>query len=377
MPPSNVRKPLTTRVAAYFSVGALFSLALPAFGHPLTVTRGTAIVADNTLTITLDVRADNLVHALDVDANSDGLYDLTALRRAAETHSLALLQRLIVRDARGEQLKGRLEFWTLDHDGGDALDYDDFRRSQVRYAFKFALDTHNDYLSFQQRVAASDTIIPSTIVLAARTGVRPLGTIRMTSRGNVEVLPLVPRVGASADLASAAEGSDCPIARFVQSEAQDTIRAIVRVHDARIRVDLFIPIRLLETWTPLHRARRDFLEADEQLRSQKEIARFMAMHNPVSIGERRVEGRIAGIEFLDVGELGRDQAQGSRRLSVWTTRARITTEYKTPHRPTSVELRWTLFNAAVLAAHALIVVDGDCLEHDLSTYDPHLRWMAK
>ena len=106
------------------------------------------------------------------------------------------------------------------------------------------------------------------------------------------------------------------------------------------------------------------------------------MHNPMSIDGQRVEARLNGdvVEFLDVGEFGGDPGRTPQRLSAWTSRVRITMEYDSPGHPRSVDLQWTLFNASVLAAHFLIVVDGAgtpafrCFEHDLTTYDPHVRW---
>ena len=96
----------------------------------------------------------------------------------------------------------------------------------------------------------------------------------------------------------------------------------------------------------------------------------------MSIDGHLVGGQFAGVEFLDVGEFAGDPERAPRRLSAWTARVRITMEYNSPTHPASIDLRWTLFNASVLTAHALIVVDGDCLERDLSTYDPHFKWTA-
>ncbi len=366
MRPSKIDGAMTVRFAACYGV---WLLALPAFGHPMTVTRGTALVTKEAVVLSLEIRAEDLLHTQKLSPNAEGLYAIEEVRRAAEMHGRALCRSIVVRDARGEEVDGRFDSCKVDRDGSDGLSVDDLRRSRVRCTLKFAMRGTNEYLSFQQVRRRADDVLPTSIVLAIRAGDVSLGTVRLTGGGNVEVVRL-----ASAKVGSAAAGSGCDTERFVQSEAQHTVRAIVRVHDAGVRLELFMPVPLLETWIALPRSRRDFFEGEEQIRCQRELARFIAAHNPLSIDGRRVAGRFAGVAFLDVGEYGDDLGRTARRLSAWTSRVRITMEFDSPRQPRSVELKWTLFNASVLAAHALIVVDDDCQERDLSTYDPHLKW---
>ena len=80
-----------------------------------------------------------------------------------------------------------------------------------------------------------------------------------------------------------------------------------------------------------------------------------------------------GIEYLDVGEPGGDAAHLPRRPSAWMSRGQITAEYPSHDFPRKLDLQWTLFNASVLTAHAMVLANGRCIEHDLSVYDPHLK----
>lgn len=360
----------TFRLAACCGAWLLSIFAAPAFGHPMKVTRGTVVVADGTLTLSLETPAEALLHAEKLSPSAEGRYAVEAIRRAAESYGQDMRRRIAIRDARGEEVDGRLESCSLDHDGGSGLSLDDLRQTLVRCTLKFALGRANEYLSFQQVERGVDAILPSTFVLSVRAGDVTLGTVRLTRGGNVEIVRLTSKEG------SVVEQSGCPTGRFVQTDSQGTIRAILRIHDAGVRLEVFMTVRMLETWIALKRSQRDFLEVDEQIRCRAEIARFMAKYNRMSIDGRRVEARRIDIEFLDVGELGGDAGRSHRRLSAWTSRVRITMEYDSPSHPGSVDLYWTLFNASVLTAHALIVVDGNCLERDLSTYDPHLGWTA-
>ncbi len=55
----------------------------------------------------------------------------------------------------------------------------------------------------------------------------------------------------------------------------------------------------------------------------------------------------------------------------------MTTEYPSHDFPRELDLQWTLFNSSVITAPAMVLANGRCIEHDLSTYDPHLIWTCQ
>jgi hypothetical protein len=251
------------------------------------------------------------------------------------------------------------------------MEFERFRRTGISFVLEYAVDRRYRYLSFQQVAIESGAAERSSVILAVRTDEAPLRTLQLTAGGNVEVVMIQ-----SPELHSTFENSDCDQRRFVLTEAQRTVRVTLAIEDNGARVDLYMPVGLLETWHALGRSQGDFFEIQEQVQSQKQIIRFLASHNPTAINGVRVEGRVTQVSFLDVGEFVLPPNAHPRRLSAWTSRVHVVISYESSVTPETVELQWTLFNASVLSANAMIFANRDCLEIDISSYSPTLEWSA-
>jgi len=327
--------------------------------------------------MTLEVGGEDLLHTSYMRAESDGCFKLDEVRRAADEYGKVLRRQIVVRDARGETVMGKLQSSNLENVADDNLTFDTLRRLRIRYIVVYVLAGTNDYISFQQDVRQAGPALSSAIVLAVQVGSSPVQAVRLTRGGNVEVvrLPSSDRQGVPETSVHQHAGREpCRTEPFVLSEAQQTMRALVKIQNAGVRVELFMPFQLLETWQPIARAHRDFLDADEQARAQESIRRAFSSQNTLFMDDRPVDGKIVDITFLDVGETGDETPRRDRRHSTWTSRVRVAWEYPSLASPRSLDLHWTLFNAAVLSAQALVVVGHECFEHDFSTYDPHLKW---
>jgi hypothetical protein len=351
-------------------------LTSPAFGHSVAVTRGKAVADGDVLTITLVAYGHDLLHTQDLRVDADGTVALEDIHRASAGHGDSLRRSLVVRDSAGEAVDGELESWTFDVPEAGRVDLDGLRPLQMRYTLHYDIPPGGEFVSLQHRVEPRDAMFLSNIVLTVTAADLPPQTVQLTSGGNVEVVRLVPvsnPAGAHDREGPPAVGAVSDGATFVLTDAHRTVRTLLYVEDAGVRMDLFIPVGILETWQPIPRAHRDFLEAAEQERSRERIARFARAHNPLSINDIPAEARISAIDFLDVGEFGDEADPAPRRLSTLTSRVRIRIEYPSPTPLREFDLHWTLFNPAILTAHALILVDGRCFEQDISTYNPHLK----
>ncbi len=375
MQPSRTKQRLTSTIVG----GAIWLCCLvpAALGHPIKVTRGTAVVTNETVMMELRISAEDLLHEPYLIPNEAGKYELDEIRRSAQTRGQAIRRCIVVRDDHGQEIDGELESWHLSWAGGATLGFNELRQLTVRYALRFPLKRSLAYLSFQQDVSRAAHANSTMILLAVRVGDEARRAIRLTSGGNVEIVRLARESHVeAANVWSRAEAASRRIRQFVQSDSHRTVRAIVQMHDAGVRVSLFIPMGILETWMPVARSRVDFLTAEEQDKSEQQIRAFISGQNRVLIEGQVVEGTLTDVEFLDIGDIGGSLEGAGRRLGFWTTRALIRLEYDSNRHPQSVDLKWTLFNSAVLAGHVLIVADGECLEHDVSRYDPNLNWTA-
>jgi hypothetical protein len=247
----------------------------------------------------------------------------------------------------------------------------------VRFKLVYPLSNPVHHLSFQQVLGSASRALPAQIVFPIRSADRELGMVRLTGGGNVEIVTFAPTSEISAaavDARNADRGAVCGAKRFVLKDAYRTVRALVYVKDDGVQVELFIPTQVLETWLPIPRASRDFFEVEEQLGFLSACRRFMDSRNRMHMNGVEREVRVTGVGFLDVGEVGLDERHPPRRLSAWTSRLHVSMVYDSGDLPNHVDLFWDLFNATVLTADVLLMAGDDCVEHDLSTYAPHLTW---
>lgn len=370
-------------MSAVVKVGArsLWVIALicaaPALGHSLSITRGTAVVESDALTLELTVCAEDFLHGGNLRPDKDGYFSLESIRHSAYDYAAALLERMVVRDQRGEVLFGRLDGMVWKATPPAAIDHDRLRRMFARFKLVYTLSNPVHHLSFQQVLGNASRAVPAQIVFAIRTADRDLGTVRLTGGGNVEIVTFAQTPEnpvAAVDGRDANRGAACGVKRFVLKEAYRTIRALVYTKNDGVRVELFIPTQILETWLPIPRARRDFLEIEEQKRFLPKCRRFIASRNRMHINGVQRDVRVTGAGFLEVGEVGLDERQPPRRVSTWTSRLHVSLAYESGDLPNHVELRWDLFNATVLTANLLLLNGDDCDERDLSTYEPRLTW---
>ncbi|MCZ6699137.1 MAG: hypothetical protein O7D94_09430 [Planctomycetota bacterium] len=201
--------------------------------------------------------------------------------------------------------------------------------------------------------------------------------IRLTSGGNVETLAFFPcdperaharkpTLGRGERSARAEEALD--VSRF------KSVRAFVYIDEDRVRIDVFMPVTLVETWWPIDRADRDFLEPAEMNAARDRLLGLFTHQNQLSIDGRRASPEAVQLEFLGPCAIGMKHREPTRRLGAWTARVGASLRYKVDSPPDNVELVWRLFNSAVLNAHATVVFNKDRHEHRLTTYQPAVAW---
>lgn len=375
------RYPSFARAAISFSWFVALHCATPAVGHTLTVTRGTVTVDRESVTLRISIDIHQLSHSRPMRAEDDGTYSQQSVHAPAVEYGSDLLSAIRIRDPRGEVLSGRVASCRLEGAGDTMIDHKRIREVSAYYVFSYELPKPVRYLSFQLDLRDTALVAPTQIVLAVQSTDETARVLCLTSGGNIEVVSLAANrdrgkieIEMQADWRSGDADGSCRPVPFVLSDALRSVRSLVYVENEGVRIELFIPVRVVETWLPIRRTRRDFIEVPEQSEAASQLEQFFASHNPMQINAVRAAPRITRLAFLDFGDAGLGEQRIPRRLSAWTSRLHVSMVYDSTERPRAIDLHWDLFNAAVLTANVLVVYDGGCLERDLSTYEPHLTW---
>jgi len=336
-----------------------------AMAHSVIITRGEVMIDEGSLHVVLRLNGEDLLHERRIEFNDDDTVSVSSVTYAAEQLTESLAARLAVRDDRGEELQIGSTSCTLSQPPPSPIWPSDVNEIELSCSVAYALSREMNYVSLQQRLDQPIKAGPVQFVLAVRRKQEAPRALRISDRGNVEIVLLKPAPTAGV------RSGECDIATFTNEDPLTSIRAVMTITDGGVRVDAIIPLTILKSWIELRNADRDFITSAEQLALTERVEALLESKNPLEINGKPAETKKTVVNFLDLGELA---PRGEpRRLSVWTTRL-IASRFYDSATVDDVKLTWTLFNASVLSANALIVDDKGCTDSDFSSYSPTLRW---
>lgn len=339
-----------------------------ASAHSMSVTGGVVTVTTKAVIMDLSASGHDLMHDPALASRVSRGIPVDDFRVAAQAYADRLAQRLIVRGPNGEPLSGAMQKVTLPTFDKNVLVEKDVTPAAIGYVVRYALNGPAAYISFQQLLVPPERSVPTIFALLVRSPFGEEQAVRLTSGGNVAVVPLGPPEGSPTHQRAA--GPAAAIRSFVLEDAYDTVRAVLRIADTGVILDTYIPVPVVETWLPLPRQSVDFLQVDEQDRAATSIKRWCHDRQTLDAdGTKVVPDRIE-IAFLDVGRL--QPPAEPKRISTWTTRVRITQTYRVERAHREIKLTWRMFNNAVLTAEVLTVRGSATERHEVSTYAPTL-----
>ncbi len=339
-------------------------------GHTLSVVRGRIEVSDSRVILELTANAEDLLHERQLHSSRDVLIDVEDFKHAATDYGERLFDRLVIRGDDGRRLAGRMSSVSSGVIAHDSLEQAQLRDMSIKYSFEYTAPAEPAFLSLQQAVSGEPSSLPIHFLLSFldRPGSERL--FRLTDGGNVEILWL--RRTHFDACHGAPSSRPCDVDRFAGKDALQSVRALIAIDSHEVRLDVFIPIKIAETWLPIPRAHEDFIEIGEQQRVATAVERLIAgrVRAEINGGTRLPHKKRTA--FLLPGET--TPAASARRVSAWTGRLRVSLVFESPVRPDQVIVHWGLFNSAVLTASARVIAQEGCSDYDLSTYQPRLAW---
>ena len=260
------------------------------------------------------------------------------------------LAELVVRDEQGRRRVGRV-----------ASTHPASADDHVLLRIEHALERPPRWVSFHlapgQAPTARARRVELTITDESAAGGAAQRSVTLTSGGNVETL----RFGSPEPVAT------CGPALLDRPDRLQSVQAILRSEDAGRRLEIVIPLRLLESWLPIPRASPDEISVAEQQAARQGIVDLVAARVRMSGGGNVGSAALAGVTFLGLDDAA-TSAPAPRPLGAWTARVAVAL-----HFPQDGPIEWDLWNARVLTASVVVMKGGACEERRLSTYAPSLR----
>ena len=359
----------------------LFCLLLAApvlSAHPISIITGEALVHRDRMEMALAVMPEDFLMVYGLYANADSRIATNDITQSAEKHKKFLLDGLIVRDADGNRLIGnvvKIEMPALPEDGLPVMD---LMATTIVYHLEFPFAKPPTHLSFQQHFGGDSVVIPAIVnLVVTREGLPPEPSINIPGDENVETIAFDWSETARQTAGDYAETQAREAARRKQDMGIASYSAtytFVYIQNEEIRVEILMPLLTLETWQPVARTNKDFIDVSEQLAARGTLEKFFTEQNELKLDGVAVKPKLERLDFYGVDFKDFAMRTEARRLSAWTARVGAILTYSTKGTPSHVELKWTLFNNDMLAARAVIFAYDQGSRFTFYPRNPVFKW---
>ncbi len=359
--------------AALTAVGQEQSLA-----HTVLLSRGTVVVHQNHIVSRIEIDAKDFIHYYQLRPTAEG-FSASTLRDAVLEHRQHLLEHFLIRNARGERLRGQCVDVEWSKPSETKLGYSQLGTLRAVYVLEHPTQSPPRYLTFQQFLGGEHAAMPVRLALSVTAaGDATARFIQLTNRGNVETLEFAwPERAVKKSIPASVSGQQP--SHPGHAPGQDRFKSVcarMHIEGTVVRCDIYMPLVLLETWLPLRRASRDFIDAREMTEAREQLRAFFAGRNPIRINGRRAAPTTVRLSFLGPDASSIDEPQ-LERLGAWSARVGVRLTYETDVPVNHVELVWDLFNNTVLNATVTIVSGDSRIEKAVTPYSPSVSWSRR
>lgn len=319
--------------------------------HPLAVTSCDVQVSESKIAVTLNILVADLVIYQNLKPKDNGkYYDYTETIEAGKIHQSFLLDYFIVRDEDGKRLDGEItniDFSALDGKKATGVRPVEAMRYAIDYTIEYPLEAPPEFLNFSQIFGGENNPQPETMeLLVHRDGV----LVELSQK----IGPKVPHI-VRFDWSQPAEPipNDWKI-RKKRAEQQmleslgmpqfSGVYSHLYIEDAEVRMEIILPLVILETFLPFEKKDPDFLEVTEQLEARKKIESWFKTKHPVVIDGKRVIPELYRVDYFPLETRDFMAPPKIERVSTYNSRIGIIARYPVSKTPDKIRYQWDGFS---------------------------------
>lgn len=347
-------------------LAALVALALlPAVlhGHSLSYIEGEAVVHRDRVELALTIRPEDILLSAGVNMIVSDSIPVADLRTGAEAHKNYLLKGIVVEDGSGH-LAGSVRSLESPRETGAAFPVADLMATNFVYRLTYPMAKPPERLGFRQLFNAGKVVIPVIMQVSVRIEGQEDATVVPVPDGEkAETLAI--------DWSGVRQAPPPVVARPLTLEASD---AFLYVRNDEVRLEILMPLPVLETWLAVPRAAPDFLEIAEQTALQPALEQFFVARSDLRIDGVPVKPRLERLDFFGIDYRDFAVRPPAKRLSFATSRLGAILSFPAKGAPRRVELRWTFFNEKAATARAVLFAYDKAERIALAPAQPAYTW---
>jgi hypothetical protein len=341
---------------------AIILVSAPALCHPLHVIRAEAEIEPGRISVAYTFDGEEFRH-LTGPGNADSSFERGRLLAFIREYEQTLSKKLIVRNENGARESAVLVSTEIEVRGGlmpMSIDSLEWSGLTIRYRYEYPLARPVSGVTFQQDPSIdADGELPSQIALSTSLfGSADRRTLRLTSRGNSETLYVADALaqsGAAPPAASESRSVVCFPREYVEFERFRAPYLVTHRSGRDCRVDLYVPLPLLETWKSIPRGHLDALTVEEQRSAMRLLNELAAEHMRLQIDNQPIPLPPVRQAVLLPSQVEIGAFEQTGPVGYWSGRAAISYEIKLPHESAKPEIEYRLFNSSITLGRALLV----------------------
>lgn len=349
--------------------------------HPVSIVEAEIYVQKHRVIMKLRCFADDLELLQGVSPMKGGLYDPQEIREATQEHARFLADRIDLLDDSGARLKEQIVEITPPEIPPEGMRQNDMMNSFCAFQFEYPLESPTEFLTINQRMLGEGYLFPTEFKLLLKQAGSDQPYLHMLKADIPETFRFDWENPA---LASSDSDEDWQAWFEKQREATlgitsySSVYSFVYITNFEVRHEILIPLASLATMIDFERADENYLDVGEQDAAKRKIEKFFAYDNEVVVDGINVKPVFDRIDFygLDL----RDFAMRSERKKINMANGRIgvimSYPIKTP--PTSVEVKWEMFNDAIKIVDSAVFAYDDLEKTQFSMFSDEniYRWTS-
>lgn len=357
--------------AAAVTIGA----ATPVAAHPISVTEANVFVSRTQAIVRIQFFAEDLMLFHGLEPDDQDVISADDLRRGLDDHRGFLLEKVTLRDARGEAMPGTVTDVQPFEIPIAGIPTTELMSHTATIQLVYSFPEPPEFITLQQDISDENFIFPSEMKLTLHQSGTDLTYTDSLKPGASVTL----RFDWSGEVVTE-DASDEEWNAWFEKQREATlgitsyssVYSFIYIEPAEIRHEVLIPLATVATFLPLKHRDAAFVDVDEQEGVREEICRWLADVNPTTINGVAVLPEFTRIDFygLDLKDFAQQAEQ--RRVSLANGRIGIILTY----RPEADSVReaalcWNRFHAGLRKVESVVFAFPDELRRfEFSRFNP-------
>lgn len=341
--------------------------------HPLSYIHGEAVVYPDKLKLSLDISPEDILLSAGISmmqyyddvAKTDNVNVAKAdIVKGIAAHKKYLLNGIVIQDGAGHRLTGKVTKLDAPVIPDAGFQLDDLMGKNFIYHITYPLPQPPEKLGFRQRFNTGDVAILVVMqLIVSRAGKDACVIIPVSDSDKPKIVAF--------DWKSTTTTPANAMVKPVTLEASD---AFLYIQNDELRLEIMMPVPVLETWMSIQRADPKYLEVAEQTALLPELDKFFIAHSEVKIDGVLVKPKLDRVDFFGIDSSNFAMRPPSKRLTAKTSHIGVILTYSTKGAPRDVEAKWTLFNDKAITVRAVVFAYDKGVRFALGPAKPMFGW---